>query len=114
MLEPVCASYRYFVKAFFFCAIASSRKERNFPKLSRTISTRKHTRSSFKKIKNLTEKRTRVKVRERCAEEIWRHTERERSGEIGGTHPNDKGTPGSNQKKKLGGIVFFFSVEREK
>jgi len=101
-------------KSFFFFARSRHReKKENFPKLSRTISTRKHTRSSFKKIKNLTEKRTRVKVRERCAEEIWRHTERERSGEIGGTHPNDKGTPGSNQKKKLG-IVFFFSVEREK
>jgi hypothetical protein len=113
VLEPVCASYRYFVKAIFFLRDRSSRKEENLPKLSRTVSTRKHTRSSFKKIKNLTEKRTRVKVRERYAEEIWRDTHRERSGEIGGTHPNDKGTPGSNQKKSWG-IVFCFSVEREK
>jgi len=102
-------------KSFFFLRDrVIAKRKKIFPKLSRTVSTRKHTRSSFKKIKNLTEKRTRVKVRERCAEEIWRHTQRERSGEIGGTHPNDKGTPGSNQKKKLGGIVFFFSVEREK
>ena len=101
-------------KSFFFLRDrVIAKRKKIFPKLSRTVSTRKHTRSSFKKIKNLTEKRTRVKVRERCAEEIWRHTQRERSGEIGGTHPNDKGTPGSNQKKKLG-IVFFFSVEREK
>jgi hypothetical protein len=76
--------YRYFLKAFL------GRSRRNFPNFPHSFDAR--TCSSFKKIKNLTEKERALKFANATRRKFG---DRERSGEIGGIHSRTiKGTLG--------------------